>query len=262
VKLIRTLPASVLNSIASALESGRLKPPFSAFGMAEWVPPSVRESLAAELYALFGAGFTPATLAITLKIIADDIVVRQRALDHVQLVWTSPDEGGPHVRDTSVVVRQLSSEARHSLWISSFGIFNGQDVFLPVHEALLHWPDLQIVLILNIPSDHKNFLYGEAAIGRYASLFWKYQWPWESKPAVYYDPRGSEEHRDAPACQHAKCILVDDDTAFITSANFTEAAHERNIELGVLFRHNPMIALSIKAKFESLIRNGFLQRLI
>lgn len=31
---------------------------------------------------------------------------------------------------------------------------------------------------------------------------------------------------------------MDGATAFITSANFTESAHERNIELGVLFRDN------------------------
>ena len=66
---------------------------------------------------------------------------------------------------------------------------------------------------------------------------------------------------EAPACQHAKCILVDGVTAFITSANFTESAHERNIELGVLFRENPKVAQSIRSKFESLVQNGFLKPL-
>jgi phosphatidylserine/phosphatidylglycerophosphate/cardiolipin synthase-like enzyme len=76
-----------------------------------------------------------------------------------------------------------------------------------------------------------------------------------------YDPRGPEKSPDSPACQHAKCILVDGVTAFITSANFTESAHERNIELGVLFRENPRVAESIRTKFESLIQNGFLKPL-
>jgi phosphatidylserine/phosphatidylglycerophosphate/cardiolipin synthase-like enzyme len=115
------------------------------------------------------------------------------------------------------------------------------------------WSELQVVLILNIPGDEKNALFGAAAIGKYAKSFWKYHWPWASKPTVYYDPRGPEEDPDVPACQHAKCILVDDETAFITSANFTESAHERNIELGAVFRENPALAKSIRAKFESLI---------
>ncbi len=247
--------------MAAALHSGRLKPPYTAFAVAEWAPQVSREFLAAELCSLSGAGFTPETLAITLKILAEEAAVRQRALDQVQLVWTSPDEEGPHVRDTSVVVRQLSSEARQSLWISTYGVFNGQEVFQPVHGAMSLWPKLQVFLILNISCDDQNALFGEAAVAKYAKLFWKYQWPWTLRPIIYYDPRGPEEHPKMPACQHAKCILVDDETAFITSANFTESAHERNIELGVLFRENPRVAQSIRAKFESLIQNGFLKPL-
>jgi hypothetical protein len=261
MKLIRTLPANALDSLASALQSGRLKPPYTAFALAEWAPQLARESLAAELQSLSRAGFTPTTLAMTLKVLAEAAAARQRALDQIQLVWTSPDEEGPDVRDTSVVVRQLSSEARCSLWISTYSIFNGQEVFLPIHEAMSQRPELQVVLVLNISGDDKNALFGTAAIGKYAKSFWKYHWPWASKPAVYYDPRGPEENPNVPACQHAKCILVDDETAFITSANFTESAHEQNIELGVLFRENPTLARSIKAKFESLISNGFLMPL-
>ena len=78
---------------------------------------------------------------------------------------------------------------------------------------------------------------------------------------MFYDPRGPERTPASPACQHAKCILVYGVTAFITSANFTESAQERNIELGVLFRDNPRVAESIRSKFESLIQNGFLKPL-
>ena len=78
---------------------------------------------------------------------------------------------------------------------------------------------------------------------------------------MFYDPRGPGKTPDLPACQHAKCILVDGSTAFITSANFTESAHERNIELGVLFRDNLRVADSIRSKFESLIQGGFLKAL-
>ena len=38
MKLIRTLPANALDSLASALQSGRLKPPYTAFALAEWAP--------------------------------------------------------------------------------------------------------------------------------------------------------------------------------------------------------------------------------
>jgi phosphatidylserine/phosphatidylglycerophosphate/cardiolipin synthase-like enzyme len=126
---------------------------------------------------------------------------------------------------------------------------------LPIDEAWALRPELEVVLILNIPPNE------DAAVETYAWSFWKYHWPWTRKPAVFYDPRGPEKTTATPACQHAKCILVDGVTAFITSANFTESAHERNIELGVLFRDNPRVAGSIRSKFESLIQNGFLKPL-
>jgi phosphatidylserine/phosphatidylglycerophosphate/cardiolipin synthase-like enzyme len=255
MKLIRSLPASVLASMAEALKAGRLKPPYSAFAVAEWAPQAIRESLASELIAAQAFGFTAATLAITIEALAEDAAARQRAIDQIQLVWTSPDEEGPHVRDTSIVVRQLLSEARQSLWISTYSIFNGHEVFLPIEEAWSCRPELEVVLILNVPPGE------DASVEKYAKTFWKYHWPWERKPAVFYDPRGPEKAQTSPACQHAKCILVDGVTAFITSANFTESAHERNIELGVLFRENPKVAQSIRSKFESLIQNGFLKRL-
>jgi phosphatidylserine/phosphatidylglycerophosphate/cardiolipin synthase-like enzyme len=255
MKLLRSLSAGTLESMSQALTAGRLKPPYTAFGVAEWAPQYGRVSLAAELVSLQTCGFTTTTLAITLEALAEDATARQRAIDQVQLVWTSPDEEGPHVRDTSVVVGQLLSEARQSLWISTYSIFNGHEVFLPIQEAWSFRPELEVVLILNIPPNE------DAAVEKYAWSFWKYHWPWTRKPAVFYDPRGPEKTPATPACQHAKCILVDGVTAFITSANFTESAHERNIELGVLFRDNPRVAGSIRSKFERLIQDGFLKPL-
>lgn len=258
MKLIRSLPVGVLESLGQALKSGRLKAPYTGFTVAEWAPQPIREALASELSFLQANGFTAATLAMTLEALAEEAAARQRAVDQIQLVWTSPDEEGPHVRDTSVVVSQLLAEARSSLWISTYSIFNGQEVFLPVADAWLVRPELDVVLILNVPADEKNGLYEQAAVRKYAKAFWKYHWPWEMRPKVFFDPRGSQKTSVVPACHHAKCILVDGRTAFVTSANFTESAHERNTELGVLFRENPRIAQSIRAKFESLIQNGFL----
>jgi len=172
MKLIQSLSASTLESLSQALRAGRLKPPYTAFTVAEWAPQAVRESLASELVSLQTSGFTPATLAITLEALAEDAAARQRAIDEIQLVWTSPDEEGPHVRDTSVVVRQLLSEARQSLWISTYSVFKGQDVFLPVEEAWSVRPELEVVLILNVPPNE------DAAVEKYAQSFWKYHWPW------------------------------------------------------------------------------------
>ena len=52
---------------------------------------------------------------------------------------------------------------------------------------------------------------------------------------MFYDPR-SLDPSGPIGVLHAKAVVVDDEAVFITSANFTEAALDRNIELGVLIR--------------------------
>ena len=61
------------------------------------------------------------------------------------------------------------------------------------------------------------------------------QWPWPSRarPEVFYDPRTLSIDQNQRATWHAKCVLVDDELALVTSANFTEWAHQRNVEAGV-----------------------------
>ena len=66
MKLFRSMPASILESISQALKAGRLKPPYTAFAVAEWAPQVSRELLASEFSSLQTLGFTPFALAATL----------------------------------------------------------------------------------------------------------------------------------------------------------------------------------------------------
>jgi phosphatidylserine/phosphatidylglycerophosphate/cardiolipin synthase-like enzyme len=56
---------------------------------------------------------------------------------------------------------------------------------------------------------------------------------------------------------HAKAVVVDDEVVFVTSANLTEAALDRNIELGLLVR-DPALAASVSTHFRTLIERGLL----
>jgi phosphatidylserine/phosphatidylglycerophosphate/cardiolipin synthase-like enzyme len=72
-------------------------------------------------------------------------------------------------------------------------------------------------------------------VRRFAHRFQTRQWPPDRPlPHVFYDPRSLDLTADKRACLHAKCIVVDGESVFISSANFTEAAQERNIEVGLL----------------------------
>ena len=56
---------------------------------------------------------------------------------------------------------------------------------------------------------------------------------------------------------HAKCIVVDGVQLFISSANFTEAAQNRNLEVGLLIRSAPL-AESLARYFDTLVAQGLL----
>jgi phosphatidylserine/phosphatidylglycerophosphate/cardiolipin synthase-like enzyme len=86
------------------------------------------------------------------------------------------------------------------------------------------------------------------------------QWPWPKRPEVYYDPRTVTHDKADSATWHAKCVLVDEELAFVTSANFTEWAHQRNVEAGVLMK-NRHFADQLRQQFEGLIQSKQVRRL-
>lgn len=77
---------------------------------------------------------------------------------------------------------------------------------------------------------------GESELLRECADGSRTQWPGVRLPEVYYDPRTLSSDAATRAAWHAKCLLIDDKVALVTSANFTEWAHQRNVEAGVLVR--------------------------
>lgn len=57
------------------------------------------------------------------------------------------------------------------------------------------------------------------------------------------------ERPDQRAALHAKYVVIDTRDVFVSSANFTEAAQERNVELGLLLK-SPQTAARIMRFFE------------
>ena len=99
----------------------------------------------------------------------------------------------------------------------------------------------------------------DEVVRRFADRFWKTDWPGSSRPSVFFDPRSLDPAGPAGVL-HAKAVVVDDEGVFITSANFTEAALNRNIELGVLIRDRAF-ALTVAGYFRNLIDRDLLKPL-
>jgi len=256
------LTVSDLRSLAAALRTERIPMPPSIISLKGLVPNEHASNVCQLLECLFQQGFC-ARQATTLI----DFVVaeRLRALtveDALQLVTSGPEPGELASRNTSVVVRDLFTEACHSVIVVGYAVYQGQTVFQALAERMAALPSLRVRLFLDIQRRAGDTTDSALIANQFVHRFKKKEWPIDKPlPKVYYYPRSLEQTSEKRSCLHAKCVVVDETKVFLSSANFTEAAQERNIELGVLV-DSKELAIKITSHFDTLLSNGFLSALI
>jgi phosphatidylserine/phosphatidylglycerophosphate/cardiolipin synthase-like enzyme len=138
-----------------------------------------------------------------------------------------------------------------------YAVYGGERIFEPLAERMRVNPGLKVTFCLDIARKIGDTSLDSEVVRRFGHEFRERHWPWELLPELYYDPRALMTSSEGRASLHAKCVVVDRKAALITSANFTEAAQYRNIELGLLVRHAP-IAERIAGYFEGLRWSGML----
>ena len=213
------------------------------------------EDILADLNALERAGVTGRAAAAWLRAV-EQARARVPAPD---LVWSGPEVPGLHARDTRRVYEELLGSAERSVWASTYAFFDGPRAFATLAGRMDAIPRLQITLLLNIQRRRGDTTAPDQLVRRFADRFWTTDWPGEARPRVYFDPRSLEP--DGPAgVLHAKAAIADDEAVFMTSANLTDAAFDRNIEFGVLIRDRALAA-SVTSHFQGLIDRELLSAL-
>jgi phosphatidylserine/phosphatidylglycerophosphate/cardiolipin synthase-like enzyme len=258
--LLLSRPALI--GLADALESGRLKLPISESYLTRYIPAASLSALATELNRLYQAGFTAMQVAYTLRLVAAEREAAQSQRDRVDLVWTGQEVIGTESRDTWVVVQELFSSVKYSVLLSSYALDKGKkarELFQALAIRMDERPELQVRMFLNVQRPHGSQESEAVLLRKFAEIFRNEIWCGNKLPEVFHDPRSLSTESGPKACLHAKCIVVDEARLLITSANFTEAAHERNIEAGVLFTDS-VAARAIRTQFETLVSRQVLQR--
>jgi phosphatidylserine/phosphatidylglycerophosphate/cardiolipin synthase-like enzyme len=245
-----------LQSLAWALLDGRLAAPYTTSGaqLAGAGPEA-----AAFLESLRGAD--PSVIAWMLERLAQE---RRRAADRhasvAHLVWSGASEGEASIRDTRVVLDSLFSRAEWRVVVSTYVIHRGRAVFSALTQRLREQPGIEVEIYVNLPSNSGRDEDEKADVDAYLETFGREHWPEDLPlPALYYDPE-SRKLGPSRTSLHAKCVVVDERWALVTSANFTEAAQERNIEAGVLLDH-PKLAEALAARFKALRESAMLRRM-
>lgn len=249
-----------LRALAAAIRSRRLTPPFGLSAVQRITGPSMAAAVAEALQILSLEGCNPGALASCIDMVADAVAAGSSVEDRVQLVMTGP-EGRAYHRDTAVVVQDLFRRAERSVLVAGYAVYQGKQVFAELGRRMDEVPDLHVRVFLNVARNREDTESAADILCGFVYKFKTYNWPIECRlPELYYDCRSLNAGGEAVAL-HAKCIVVDREEVFISSANFSEAAQYRNIEVGVLIRS---LALAVQATqfFDAMVREGVCVRAV
>lgn len=201
------------------------------------------------------------SVAQMLELLAADREESEKTADHrVELVWSGPEIDGAATRDTAVVVRDLFRSARSSVLVSGYAVYDGASIFEALWQRWMERPELVVELYLNVDRKNGDTDPEAVVVSRHRQKFFAKDWPWDRRPHVFYDPRSLTLGDTPKSVLHAKCVIVDDSKAFVTSANLTEAAQYRNIEAGVLL-NDRLLASRLASQFRQLKEKGFVRLL-
>lgn len=259
LQAFQPLSVAELQSLAADFRSGRLTVPPSAVSLQRILQPTQAESVAAAIAASTAPAWHPEHLAALLEAIAGERAATAAARSALDLVWTGPEAAGMACRDTGVVVSELFSTAHREVLVAGYAVYQGKKVFKALADRMERVPELKVRLFLDVHRGQKDTTAPEVLVLRFAREFRDKQWPGARLPEVYFDPRAVELNDGPRASLHAKCVVIDDQTAFVSSANFTEAAQQRNIELGLLIK-DAGLASAIAGRFRRLAELGVLLR--
>jgi phosphatidylserine/phosphatidylglycerophosphate/cardiolipin synthase-like enzyme len=155
-----------------------------------------------------------------------------------------------------VVVSDLFRQAEETILIAGYAVYQGQKVFHALAQRMVERPTLRARMFLDIQRKPGDTSSSAELVRRFAHRFQSDEWPTGSPtPEVFYDPRALSIDRVKRAALHAKCVVADGQEVFVSSANFTEAAQERNIEIGLLL-HSTAIAERLTHFLDALCATG------
>ena len=243
-----------MEALCSALKAGHIEPPYSPLGLVRLVGDD-SAAVSEEMSQMAELGMKPSHVLLLLEVLLAER--RRQTEQDIEVVTTGPDVSLDS-RDTAVVTRELFAKAKRHVLAVGYAVHQGDLVFRTLAERLDQIEGLNARICLDISRKPGDTSVPEDIIARFAERFTRTEWPGKRLPQVYFDPRSLVGPSKTRTSLHAKCIVVDGSAALVTSANFTQAAHERNIELG-LYIKNSSVSQQIEEHFAKLILKGHLR---
>lgn len=189
-----------------------------------------------------------------VRIILKSILASQKeeTASNLSLVWSGPDFIISPIRRTDQVILELIQKAESRLFISSFAVYKIQNILVALEAAIDRGIDISFLLETPQSGHFKintdPFTVFSENIRQNAKF---YIWPYKNRIS---------DQDTLSGIVHAKFILQDSLKLFISSANLTGSALERNIELGVLIEDKRIIS-NLQNLLEELIIQNVITRI-
>lgn len=159
-----------------------------------------------------------------------------------ELVWTGPTTPFVSARRTEQALLQVINVAEKTLFITSFVAYDVSTIVKALNAASDR--GVVISMLLELSQDHGGSITFDV-IGKMRTLVPTAKlYAWRDKVDPFTDGR-----------VHAKVAVADDKMCFITSANLTGHAMEKNMEAGVLISGEPFPG-QLRRHLEALVMIG------
>lgn len=176
----------------------------------------------------------------------------QRQSQSVELVWTGPDIGQMPFRRTEQAILQILDGAKQRITLVSYAVYKIPNVGRALVQAAKR--GVQLTVIVETP----DLIEGQSEYSTIRALGEEVV----ACSSVYYWPRENRRCSESGkvGILHVKCVVVDGEWLFVSSANLTQQAFTINMELGVLFREEGRPG-QVEEQFRLLIDCGQLKKL-
>lgn len=258
---LNELSYTTLIELANALENQRLFLDASLATINRYLPPNQSLLVSQEFSHLQSLKMNEQAAAYTLRLLAQEQKKLQDYQDQIEVVWTVPHISGNRNRDTALVVEELFKLAQTEILIATYILDKPRktfQIFQPLIRNMAQNSDLKVRIILTVKRPYKSQVPTNILLHQFSACFKHEMWGDSRLPEVFYDARAlNHDQFTEQYCSHSKFIVIDKKKVFLTSANFTEAAHQRNIEAGLLLE-DENIAKNIISQVELLIQERIL----
>lgn len=193
-------------------------------------------------------GTSPRDVASALRAASATAALREKR-GSVELVWTGPSVGQVPVRHTEQVLCEVIEAAKRRLFIVSFVAYEVDSIIRALRGAIGRQVQIDVLLESCDKQGGRVTYDSVRAMKRIFPLIVVHVWS-SNKKSLSGQLSGAV---------HAKCAVADGELAFITSANLSSAAMERNMELGVLIKGGELPS-DLHRHLESLVATGLIEQ--